>query len=536
MDRFAKLFARIDGTTKTNAKVAALVEYLRTAPERDKVWAIAIMTGRRPKRPMTTTKLRAWAAESAGISEWLFEESYHIAGDLAETIALLAHRREHSRKSERSLEDYVLMIQSMKTMDEDAQKQLVQDTWRELDFHACFVFIKLLTGGFRMGVSRKLMTRALSQAVDQPENVIAHKLMGDWDPNTISYQALIFDTKPENIASKPYPFYLAYPIQENKDPITDFSDWLIEWKWDGIRGQLIVREDHSYIWTRGEELVTDSYPELAKLNNELPNGTVLDGEILAMKDGIPMDFKALQKRLGRKRLTPRLLAEIPVVFMAYDALEHDGVDLRTRSMSERREVLETLVNGCGSDRILLSPVVNEADKDALVSLLGTSRERGCEGFMLKRKDSIYEVGRKKGNWWKWKIEPFTIDAVLTFAMRGHGRRANLYTDYTFGLWNNGELVTFAKAYSGLTDDEIKLVDRFVKDNTLERFGPVRQVEPQLVFEIAFEAIAHSSRHKSGVAVRFPRISRWRHDKNAKEANCIDDLKGLIQKPASFTAK
>jgi DNA ligase-1 len=527
MERFARLFARIDGTTKTNAKVEALVDYLKDAPEKDKVWAIAIMTGRRPKRPMTTTKLRAWAAETAGISEWLFEDSYHIAGDLAETIALLAHRREFAPKSDRSLTDFVELIQSMKGMEEAEQKELVQRTWSELDFHACFVFIKLLTGGFRMGVSSKLMTRAVAKAVEQEENVVAHKLMGDWDPNKITYQELIFETRPENIASKPYPFYLAYPIQESKDPITDYSDWLIEWKWDGIRGQLIVREDHHYVWTRGEELVTHSYPEFAELKNDIPNGTVLDGEILAMKDGVPMDFKALQKRLGRKRITPKLLAEIPVVIVAYDVLEYGGKDIRSKSMIERRKILEEIARNCGSENIILSPLVQEVEIMKLEALLGSARERGCEGFMLKRKNSMYEVGRKKGNWWKWKVEPFTIDAVLTFAMRGHGRRANMYTDYTFGLWNNGELVTFAKAYSGLTDDEIREVDSFVKNNTLERFGPVRQVEPQLVFEIAFEGIAASSRHKSGVAVRFPRIARWRHDKDASEANNLDDIHGLL---------
>ncbi|NND93550.1 MAG: ATP-dependent DNA ligase, partial [Flavobacteriales bacterium] len=519
MKRFAEMFEQVDGSTKTTVKVNALAEYFKEATDEDKVWAIAIMSHRRPKRPMTTTVLREWASESSGIPLWLFEESYHIAGDLAETIALLCHGTSKANSQEvHSLSDYIHKIIRMKGLTESEQKAMVQEIWKSLDLTSCFLFNKLLTGNIRMGVSRKLMTRALSKATQIEENIIAHKIMGDWDPQKISFQELILDIKPENISSRPYPFYLAYSIKDNAEELGDPDHWQVEWKWDGIRGQVIARKNHLYIWTRGEELVTDRYPELEVLKDKLPQGTVLDGEILAFKDGLPLDFKALQKRLGRKTTSKKILEEVPVVFMAYDILEYEGEDIRQLSMSERRRILEDIYAKAEISSLLLSPIVEFRSWEELEALLSSSREKRCEGFMLKRKDSAYEVGRKKGAWWKWKIDPFTIDAVLTFAMRGHGRRSNLYTDYTFGLWKGDELVTFAKAYSGLTDKQFAQIDQFVRKNSIQRFGPVRQVEPKLVFEIAFEGIARSTRHKSGVAVRFPRMLRWREDKKAEEAN------------------
>ncbi len=527
MRDFADMFQAVDGSTKTTVKTQSLKKYFDKADAKDKVWAIAIMSHRRPKRPMTTTLLREWAAEYAEIPLWLFEDSYHIAGDLAETITLLCHSRESDIEDSRSLDDFMKFIISMKAMDTEAQRVLVQETWRTLDYTSCFIFNKLLTGNFRMGVSQKLMQRSLSLSVGIEENVIAHKLMGDWDPASIDFQELILDIQPENMASKPYPFYLAYSMPGNSKELGNSEDWQVEWKWDGIRGQVILRDAHLYVWTRGEELVTDRYPEFSSFTDSLPDGTVLDGEIMAFKDGMPLDFQALQKRIGRKSISNKLMEEIPVVFMAYDLLEHQGEDIRELPMAERRALLEVIVKEVNNENLLVSPLVNFKAWADLDSLIETAREKRCEGFMLKHKQSAYEVGRKKGNWWKWKVDPYSIDAVLTFAMRGHGRRANLYTDYTFGLWQDGELITFAKAYSGLSDKEFNQVDSFVRKNTVQRFGPVRQVKPELVFELAFEGIAVSSRHKSGVAVRFPRMVRWRTDKKANEANSLSDLIELI---------
>jgi DNA ligase-1 len=321
---------------------------------------------------------------------------------------------------------------------------------------------------------------------------------------------------------------LAYALEQAPEELGNENDWLAEYKWDGIRGQIIVRNNEIFIWTRGEELVTEKYPELYALKNILPNGTVLDGELMAYKNNTILSFQHLQKRIGRKTVSKKLLAEIPVAFFAYDILEHNGQDIRELPLMHRRELLEKLlanINHAGV--VLLSEKVTFSSWSELINIQANARNINAEGLMLKNLNAPYEVGRKKGNWWKWKVSPYTIDAVMIYAMQGHGRRANLFTDYTFAVWDNGALVPFAKAYSGLTDKEILAVDKFVKLNTIEKFGPVRSVKAELVFEIAFEGIALSTRHKSGIALRFPRIARWRKDKPAAEANTLDDLKSLF---------
>ncbi|MFZ8961407.1 MAG: ATP-dependent DNA ligase, partial [Flavobacteriaceae bacterium] len=279
----------------------------------------------------------------------------------------------------------------------------------------------------------------------------------------------------------------------------------------------------------GEELITDKFPELAFLAETLPEGTVVDGELLPYKNNEIGDFNALQKRIGRKTISQKLRQEVPIRLMLYDLLEWNGKDIRSLPLHKRQALLTDLYKNHITDEmpLLLSESLSFSSWEDVAKERERANEKRSEGLMIKRKEAPYEVGRKKGGWWKWKSDPKTIDAVLTYAMRGHGRRTNLYTDYTFALWENDELVTFAKAYSGLTDAEIKKVDRFVKQNTLDQFGPVRQVKPELVFEIAFEGIAVSTRHKSGIAVRFPRILRWRHDKKSKDANSLDDLKKLL---------
>ncbi|MEL6811356.1 MAG: ATP-dependent DNA ligase, partial [Bacteroidota bacterium] len=398
-----------------------------------------------------------------------------------------------------------------------------------------FVFTKLITGSFRIGVSQKLMTRALSKSTGIDEDVLAYKLMGNWDPGTISFHDLILEQRESDYISKPYPFYLAYALEGKPLDLGDISKWNFEHKWDGIRAQVIVRDQQLFVWSRGEELVTAQYPEFEVFMETLPNGTVIDGEILPFPEGKIGTFNDLQTRIGRKNVSKALLQKVPVCLKAYDLLEWKGEDLRSLSFDDRRKLLEEIFQQ-GLHRalpLLLSERMTFEHWEDVAAERERSRELGSEGLMIKKKDSPYLVGRKKGDWWKWKVDPLTIDAVLTYAMRGHGRRSNLFTDYTFGLWNEDkELVTFAKAYSGLTDAEFRKVDAWIKKNTLERFGPVRSVTPELVFEIAFEGIARSKRHKSGIATRFPRILRWRQDKKIEEANTLSDLKSMIPNPGS----
>jgi len=392
------------------------------------------------------------------------------------------------------------------------------------------LFNKVVTGGFRVGVSQKLMTRALAQATGIEETTLAHRLMGDWSPDTTTFHDLILADDPSADLSKPYPFYLAYQLDDPPETLGAVADWLIERKWDGIRGQVILRDRQHFVWSRGEELITDRFPEFAALVDFLPSGTVLDGEILAWDRAraAPLPFALLQKRIGRKTVPKTLLAEAPVILKAYDLLEWEGADIRARPLSERRARLEDLLATVPTDAPLrLSPQVDGADWTEIAAARAEARAAGAEGLMLKRRVSPYQVGRKKGDWWKWKVDPLSIDAVMIYAQQGHGRRANLFTDFTFAVWNGTDLVPFTKAYSGLTDAEFREITGWVRKNTLERFGPVRSVKPEHVFEIHFEGIQNSPRHKSGVALRFPRMSRWRRDKPVHEANSLDDLKEML---------
>ncbi len=529
MKQFAELIKALDSTNKTTIKVAALTEYFKNAEEKDKVWAIAILSHRRPPRPVNTTLLRTWASEIANIPLWLFEESYHIVGDLAETIALVIPPSEEH--SEKNLYQFVEEMIDLKKMPEAGKKDYLHENWLRLNYYERFVFTKLITGSFRIGVSQKLMTRALAKATEIDEDVLAYKLMGDWNPQKISFKKLILEENEEDYLSKPYPFYLAYALENEVENLGDPTEWSAEHKWDGIRSQVIVRSNELFVWSRGEELVTDKYPEFQDFIGVIPDGTVIDGELLPFSEGEIGIFNDLQTRIGRKNVSKALLKKTPVILKAYDLLEWKGEDIRQKSFRERRELLEQLYQGVKKEGfpLHLSETISFNKWEEAIAERERAREVKSEGLMLKRWDSPYLVGRKKGDWWKWKVEPLTIDAVLTYAMRGHGRRSNLFTDYTFALWDGEELVTFAKAYSGLTDAEFRQVDSWIKKNTLERFGPVRSVKPELVFEIAFEGIAESKRHKSGVATRFPRIFRWRRDKKIEEANTLEDLKALVPK-------
>lgn len=528
MKTFSTLFKKLEQTNSTNAKVDALVEFFQEAEDKDKLWAIALFTHKRPKRTINTRLLREWAAEKAGVPDWLFEDSYHIVGDLAETIALILPVKDPENAVSKSLDEWIREMMSLKNREEDEKKQWILNAWNGLDQDERFLLNKLITGGFRIGVSQKLITKALARYLDVDDNSVAHRLMGDWSPLETNFKELLIEEDPKDKISRPYPFYLAYAIEKDLEELGEPSDWQVEWKWDGIRGQFIYRQGEIYIWSRGEELVTDRFPELHNAVIGLEDNFVLDGEILGYKNGEPLSFQDLQKRIGRKKVSKAVINKCPVIFMAYDILERQGQDLRNRSMSERRDNLTNLFENIKSDKLRLSKEIDFEHWEQLNTLIKEARDRKTEGFMLKRKDSIYQVGRKKGDWWKWKVEPYTIDAVMIYAQRGHGRRANLFTDYTFALWEGDRLVPFTKAYHGITDEEFQEVSRFVRKNTVERFGPVHSVNPELVFEIAFEGIQESNRHKSGIALRFPRISRWRKDKKAKEANTLEEIKELLK--------
>lgn len=527
MKLFAELFTRLDETTSTNRKVEALVDYLQKAPPEDAIWAVSFLIGRRPKRLILTRKLQAWAAELAGIPDWLFEASYDVVGDLAETITLVLPS--YPTPGRLALHEWVenrLLPLQKKT--ESDQRQDIVAAWKELDTAQRFVWNKLITGGFRVGVSQKLVVRALAEfsRIDAP--VIAHRLMGHWEPTPDYFEQLISADTADADISRPNPFYLAHPLDSGLENLGDVDDWQAEWKWDGIRAQVICRQGSVFVWSRGEELVTEKFPEVAAAAAQLPAGTVLDGELLGWKDDRPLDFGELQKRIGRKNVTARILESVPVCLLAYDLLEFEGEDVRRRPLAWRAATLAQVVGDVASPALMLSPRLQADAWEALAAARKDSRRRGVEGLMLKHKDSPYGVGRKRGDWWKWKVDPYSVDAVMIYAQKGHGRRSGLYTDYTLAVWKNDTLVPFAKAYSGLSDSEIRQVDRFVQRNIVERFGPVRSVKPELVFEIAFEGIRRSGRHKSGVAVRFPRIARWRKDKQPRDADTIETVKALLK--------
>ncbi|MEY2948807.1 MAG: hypothetical protein RLZZ248_8 [Bacteroidota bacterium] len=530
MKQFAELVIQLDQTNKTNEKVQALAGYFKKANEEDRLWTIAILSHKRPKRTVKVSLLRSWSAEIAGLPDWLFEESYHVVGDLAETIGLLLPKAQQ-KKRDHSLSYWIQWIKDLAQLEEEEKKRAILSAWDQLDLMERFVFNKLITGGFRLGVSQKLMVRALSIQTQIEENTLMHRLMGDWTPDTVNYQQLVLSPDPKENISQPYPFYLAHPLEGIPSDLGNKENWQVEYKWDGIRGQIIQREGQIFVWSRGEELVTHQFPEFDILKEILPNGTVLDGEILPYKEGKPLPFQELQTRIGRKTVSSSLMQKIPVVFYAYDVLEWQEKDCRELPLQERREILEELVASVKeetSNPLMISPEVHFEHWDDLLPLREKARDQWSEGLMLKRKNAPYLSGRKKGDWWKWKVDPLTIDAVMIYAQRGHGRRANLYTDYTFGVWKGDQLIPFAKAYSGLTDNEFKILTAWIRQNTLERFGPVRSVRPYYVFEIAFEGIQKSSRHKSGIAVRFPRILRWRKDKKLTEANTLADLEALIR--------
>lgn len=539
MREFARLYAELDETTSTTRKLDALQSYFSHAAPENAAWAVYFLAGGKPRQAVPTKLLRQYAIEYAGLDEWLFDESYHAVGDMAETIAHILPPP--TRRSDVGLAEWMEQrIGPLRGADPGTIKQALYAAWDELDWRERFLFVKLIGGGFRVGVSRLLVTRALAAIAAVDSKLIAQRLMG-WTDNSVRPTATSFlqliaaqsDEEHTLRGGQPYPFFLAHQLQGEPAALGEIDDWQVEWKYDGIRAQLVRRGGQNFLWSRGEDLITERFPELANLH--IPEGTVLDGEVLIWQPGCkaPAPFADLQKRIGRKTLSAKLLSELPAVLCCYDLLEFGGVDLRALPQHERRALMETEVAAIDLPQLRLSPVIRADSWEELASLRSESRERGVEGMMLKARSAQYGVGRTKdvGTWWKWKIDPYTVDAVLIYAQAGSGRRASLYTDYTFAVWDGegGErkLVPFAKAYSGLTDAEIQQVDNAVRKTTIEKFGPVRSVKPTMVFEIGFEGIALSTRHKAGIAVRFPRILRRRFDKPVEEADTLDTLKGLL---------
>ena len=550
MKEFAALFSALDSTTSTKKKTDALLTYFRRAQPADAAWALYFLAGGKPRQTVPTALLRTAAREMAGIPEWLFDESYDVVGDLAETIAhVLPPAREtielplHAWIEERLI--------ALRGQAPEAISAALKSYWSELDAPSRFLLTKLIGGSFRVGVARNLVLRALAEASGLDAKLLAQRLMGYTDkhhaPDAARYALLVDPAhQPQAESGQPYPFFLAHPLQAPVESLGDRNDWQVEWKWDGIRAQFIRRGAQAWLWSRGEDLLNGRFPELDAMHALLPDHTVLDGEIVVWRDGRVQPFADLQKRIGRKAVTKKILADLPVAFLAYDLLEAGGVDIRAEPQSRRRERLEAIVAEAArgaSGPLQISPLVDAPDWAALAALRTESRARGVEGFMLKQREGRYGAGRTKdvGTWWKWKIDPYSVDAVLIYAQSGHGRRANLYTDLTFGVWdgeagdeaNPRRLVPFAKAYSGLTDDEMRQVDQRIRQTTTEKFGPVRSVTPTLVVELGFEGIQASPRHKSGIAVRFPRMLRLRWDKPVEEADTLRSLQAFIAESAAL---
>jgi DNA ligase-1 len=524
---FALLINELGEANSTQEKIRLLTDYFSNAPDSDKTWTIGLFSGRKLKRMVKTSLLSSWVSEIKNIPTWLFEECYHQVGDLAETIALLLPQEETGHQ-QGDLSDYIRLLISLEKATDEEKKERILYCWKAMNESERFVFNKLITGGFRIGVSSQLMIQSLSKLLNEESAVLAHRLSGNWDPAEINFDQLVNGKGLDDNLSKPYPFFLAHGISNSISTLGAAADWHAEWKWDGIRGQVIKRKNQWFVWSRGEELITDKFPEFDEWKSQIPDGVVMDGEILPMKDGKPLPFALLQTRIGRKKISQKQRSEVPVHFMAFDLLEYEGADWRGKELHIRKNTLREIISNIGHPLLLLSNGITFSSWEDLADHRLKSRENGSEGLMLKRNTSTYQVGRKIGDWWKWKTDPLTIDAVLIYAQKGHGRRSNLYTDYTFALRDGDKLVSFAKAYSGLTDKELLAVDAYVKKNAIEKFGPVRTVKPELVFEISFEGISESKRHKSGIAVRFPRISKWRTDKKPEDINTLDDLKDLLR--------
>lgn len=528
MRDFAILYENLDQTSSTLEKIDLMRQYFQKASPGDAAWALFFLSGKRLKRLIGTKLLHDWCIEISGYPEWLYQECYSSVGDTAETITLILPEYPSENNPPLSLAEWMEeRILPLKVLDKGEQKQAVCDWWKKLNRLERYILNKILTGALRVGVSYLLTLRALHLALEIPRITLSQRLLGDWIPSSEFFLNLSAEGSKENKDLSPFPFYLASPLDKKLEDLGAPQDWQVEWKWDGIRSQIVKRFEKSAIWSRNIELINEQFPELVEMVNALPN-LVLDGEILAFQNDLPLPFFELQKRLNRKSPSSEYIKNVPIIFMAYDLLEYEDDDLRQIPLSTRRKKLEQLIKKFPHPRLKISSSVLFQNWEKLDDLKNQARSQQTEGLMLKKKESLYGSGRQKGSWWKFKVTPMTIDAVLMYAQPGSGRRANLFTDYTFGVWQGDELIPIAKAYSGLSQDEITELDQWIRRNIEEKFGPVRKLKPYHVFELAFEAIQLSKRHKSGIAVRFPRIVRWRKDKKVEEAEKLEDVKLLLK--------
>jgi len=527
MKLFNQLFLNIENTTSPTSKIDLLSAYFKKSLQSDILWAIALFTGKRPKRIIKTSQLKIWATQEAKIPLWLFEETNNIVGDLTETITKIIPKINTKNQPEKTLTEWTNYIQSLSKMDDKRKEKSIKFAWSTLNSSDRFLFNKLITGGFRVSISQKTIVLALAKYLDIEEHIIAYKLLGNWTPDKTTFDQLLLSVDPTAQSSKPYPFYFPHQLNIELEQIRDLKDWYAEYKWDGIRGQLIKRNNNIYLWSREEELITHQFPEFSSLLS-IEEDFVIDGEILVYKENKIQNFNALQKRLGKNSPSKKFISEYPAIIMAYDILELNDIDIRQLPQSKRHEKLHNLYHQ--NKNILewiFSDILKFKSWDELFNLRKNAKTFNAEGLILKSKKGVYKTGRKKGDWFKWKQDPFTIDAVMLYTQRGRERRSTLFSDFTFAVKNGDKLVPIAKAYTGLTDAEFIEISKFVKQNTIEKFGPVSSIKPELVFEISFEAVFDSPRHKSGVSLHFPKIVRWRKDKMVNDINTLDEVKNFI---------
>ncbi len=532
MRAFAELLDRLSLTPSRNAKLVLVRDYLRAAPDPDRGWALAALTGKLAFANAKSGMIRK--AVEARVDPVLFGWSYDFVGDLAETASLIwPPDPDYRPNREPELSE---IVEALRTATRGEVPRLVERWMDALEPRGRWALIKLITGALRVGLSAQLARQALAMSrPDGLEPVPLQEVVEVWHDQEPPYGDLFawIEGRSERPGRAPgafRPVMLAHPLDEADLESMDPNDFAAEWKWDGIRVQLVMEDEVRRIYSRTDDEISAGFPDLIEA---LDFEGVVDGELLVVRDGEIAPFGDLQQRLNRKTVDARMLASHPVAVVAYDLLAEGGEDLRDLPLAERRVRLERFVQAVGSARLSLSPVVAFEDWEALAALRADPPVgAAAEGLMLKRWDSAYVAGRPKGPWFKWKRDPHVIDAVLMYAQRGHGKRSSFYSDFTFGVWtDDGALTPVGKAYFGFTDEELKQLDKFVRDNTVERFGPVRSVtasrEQGLVLEVAFEGLQRSSRHKSGVAMRFPRISRIRWDKPTREASTLDEVMDLL---------
>ena len=522
MKDFAALLDRLVYTPSRNGKLRLLADYFRRMPDPDRGWALAALTGNLDFPNAKAGAIRDLARKQA--DEVLFALSYDYVGDLAETTALLWQRQSNAEPPR-----LAGIVEALRRAGRTEVRGLVSGWLDGLDATGRWALLKLITGGLRIGVSARLARVALAQAFDAAVEEIEEVWHAVEPPYGDLFAWLAGDGEKPDVAGRATfrPFMLAHPLEEGV--ALDPADWLVEWKWDGIRVQLAARGGERRLYSRTGDDISAAFPDVL---DAMGFDGVLDGELLVRDiadpaSADPASFNALQQRLNRKTVSKKMLAAHPAYVVAYDILFDGAADLRGLPLEKRRERLEAFAAQHGHPDIDLSALLDAPDWPAVAALQAEARRLGREGLMLKRRDSRYEPGRKTGLWFKWKRDPLLADAVLMYAQRGHGRRSSFYSDYTFGVWRDGELVPVGKAYFGFTDEELAQLDRWVRNHTVNRFGPVREVEKRLVFEVAFDSIHPSPRHKSGLAMRFPRIGRIRWDKPAEEADRIEALEAMV---------